>query len=136
MSAASLALRQALHAGLNGYAPLAALLGGPKVFDEPPRTVAFPYVTLGDAETSDWSTATETGHEHRLVLHVWSRQGGQREAQLIAAEIMAALEVLDLDPLGQRLVNLRFATSDIRRDEDGRTWHGVVRFRAVTEPVA
>ena len=33
-----------------------------------------------------------------------------------------------------RLFNLRFATADIRREADGRTWHGIVRFRAVTEP--
>ena len=136
MSVASLALRQALHAGLNGFAPLMALLGGPKVFDEPPRSVVFPYVTLGDAQTSDWSTDTSTGHEHSVLIHIWSRQGGQTEAHLIAGELVAALETVGLDPVGQRLVNLRFATADIRREDDGRTWHGVVRFRAVTEPAA
>jgi hypothetical protein len=136
MSVASLALRQALHAGLNGFAPLTDLLGGPKVFDEPPRSVAFPYVTLGDAQTNDWSTDTSAGHEHTVLLHIWSRQGGQKEAHLIAGELVAALETIILDPAGQRLVNLRFATADIRREQDGRTWHGVVRFRAVTEPTA
>lgn len=135
MTAASLALRRTLHAALNAHAPLVAALGGPKVFDEPPRTVAFPYVTMGDARTSDWSTATSTGHEHALTLHVWSRQGGQSEAHAVAGEIVAALETVPLDPAGHRMVNLRFATADIRRDADGRTWHGVVRFRAVTEEV-
>ena len=134
MSVASLALRRSLHDLLNAHMPLVAALGGPKVYDEPPRSVAFPYVTLGDARTTDWSTGDSTGHEHALTLHVWSRQGGQSEAHVVAGEVMSALETVPLAPLGQRVVNLRFATADIRREEDGRTWHGVVRFRAVTEP--
>ncbi|WP_439576204.1 DUF3168 domain-containing protein, partial [Phreatobacter sp.] len=131
---ATLALRQSLHQGLAGHAPLAAVLGGAKIFDEAPRAAEFPYVTLGDAQVSDWSTGSSTGQEHSLTLHVWSRQGGQAEAHLIAGEIIAALEEVPLDPAGHRLVNLRFATADIRREADGRTWHGLVRFRAVTEP--
>jgi len=134
MSIASLALRRSLHDLLNAHGPLVAALGGPKVYDEPPRSVAFPYVTLGDARTTDWSTGDSAGHEHALTLHVWSRQGGQSEAHVVAGEVMSALETVPLTPLGQRVVNLRFATADIRREDDGRTWHGVVRFRAVTEP--
>jgi hypothetical protein len=98
MAAASLALRRALHDGLVGHAPLVAALGGPKIWDEPPRTAAFPYVTLGEARVSDWSTGSSTGHEHALTLHVWSRQGGQTEAQVVAGEIIAALEQVSLAP--------------------------------------
>jgi hypothetical protein len=134
MAPASLALRRALRDGLVGHAPLVEVLGGPKIWDEPPRDAAFPYVTLGEARVTDWSTGSSSGHEHALTLHVWSRQGGQTEAQVVAGEIIAALEQVPIEPVGQRLVNLRFATADIRREEDGRTFHGVVRFRAVTEP--
>jgi hypothetical protein len=134
MTPASLALRRALRDGLVGHAPLVEVLGGPKIWDEPPRDAAFPYVTLGEARVTDWSTGSSSGHEHALTLHVWSRQGGQTEAQVVAGEIIAALEQVPIEPVGQRLVNLRFATADIRREDDGRTFHGVVRFRAVTEP--
>lgn len=41
-----------------------------------------------------------------------------------------------LAPQGHRLVNLRFALADIRREADGRTYHALVRFRAVTEPLS
>jgi Protein of unknown function (DUF3168) len=47
------------------------------------------------------------------------------------------LQALDDAPLNladHRLVNLRFALADVRRDADGRTYHALVRFRAVTEP--
>lgn len=134
MAPASLALRRALRDGLLAHAPLVAALGGPKIWDEPPRDAAFPYVTLGEARVTDWSTGSSSGHEHALTLHVWSRQGGQTEAQVVAGEIVAALEQVPLSPAGHRLVNLRFATADIRREDDGRSFHGVVRFRAVTEP--
>jgi hypothetical protein len=35
---------------------------------------------------------------------------------------------------GVRLVNLRHEFSEVRRDADGETSRGLVRFRAVTEP--
>jgi len=34
---------------------------------------------------------------------------------------------------GHRLINLRHEYSEVRRDNDGETFHGIVRFRAVTE---
>ncbi len=36
-----------------------ALLGGPKVYDEPPASAAFPYVTLGEARVGDFSAGDE-----------------------------------------------------------------------------
>ncbi|MBB5046533.1 glutathionyl-hydroquinone reductase [Rhodopseudomonas rhenobacensis] len=32
------------------------------------------------------------------------------------------------------MVHLRFVLADIRREADGRSYHALVRFRAVTEP--
>jgi hypothetical protein len=39
----------------------------------------------------------------------------------------------DLTLSGHRLVNLRHESSEARRDSDGETFHGIARFRAVTE---
>lgn len=135
MPTAATALRAAIHDALVADGTLAALLGGPRVYDEVPQTAVFPYVTLGEARIADASTGSEQGYEHQLTLHAWSRQGGHREAHLIAG---ALLNVLDDAPLAldaHRLVNLRFALADVRRESDGRTYHALVRFRAVTEPV-
>jgi len=88
MSTAAAALRAAIHDALIADGPLAALLGGPKVYDEPPRGAAFPYVTLGEARVSDFSAGGEPGEEHQLTLHAWSRQGGHREAHLIAGALL------------------------------------------------
>ena len=134
MSTAAAALRAAIHDALVADSALTALLGGQKVYDEPPKSVVFPYVTLGDARVDDYSTGSDPAEEHRLTLHAWSRQGGHREAHLIAGALLQALDDAPLTPEGHHLVNLRFSVADIRREADGRTYHAVVRFRAVTEP--
>lgn len=131
---AALALRQALHDRLVSDAPLTALLGEARIHDTPPSTVAFPFVTLGEALVADWSTATEGGTEQSLTLHAWSRAGGRREALAIAAAVQQALHDAPLALVGHRLANLRATTAEVRREGDGRTFHALVRFRAVTEP--
>jgi hypothetical protein len=133
--AASAALRAAVHDALAADAALTSLLGGPKVYDEPPRSAAFPYVTLGETRVADFSAGDDRGEEHQLMLHAWSRQGGHKEAHLIAGALLQALDDAPLALADHRLVNFRFAVADVRREADGRTYHALVRFRAVTEPV-
>jgi hypothetical protein len=138
-TAASAALRAAVHDALSAHAPLTTLLGGARIYDEPPRAAAFPYVTLGEMRVADFSTGTGEGQEscleHALTLHAWSRQGGHNEAHLIAGALLTALDDAPLTLADHRLVNFRFAVADVRREPDGRTYHAVVRFRAVTEPM-
>ena len=134
MSASAVALRAAIRDTLAADTPLISLLGGAKIYDEPPRDAALPYVTLGEDVIADASTATEPGDEHALTLHAWSRQGGHREAHLIAGALLEALVDAPLVLDGHRLANLRFIVADVRREGDGRTYHGLVRLRAVTEP--
>lgn len=134
MPAASTALRAAIHAALVADGAVNAALGGAKIYDEPPRNAAFPYVTLGDARVIDVSADLAPMQEHQLTLHAWSRQGGHKEAHVIAGALLSALDDAPLSPAGHRLVNLRFAIADIRREADGRTYHALLRFRAITEP--
>jgi hypothetical protein len=134
VAAACVALRAAIHAALVADTALGAALGGAHVHDEPPRDAAFPYVTLGEARVTDVSGDGGVTQEHQLTLHAWSRQGGHREAHVITGALLQALDDAPLAPIGHRLVNLRFAIADIRREPDGRTYHALVRFRAVTEP--
>jgi hypothetical protein len=135
MSTAAAALRAAIHDALNADGALTALLGGEKVYDEPPKAAAFPYVTLGEARVANFAAGDDPGEEHQLTLHVWSRQGGHREAHLVTGAVMQALDDAPLSLGAHRLVNLRFALADVRRETDGRTYHALVRFRAVTEPM-
>jgi hypothetical protein len=133
--AASAALRAAVHDALIADAGLVSVLGGPRVNDEAPRGALFPYVTLGESRIANFSAGSEPSEEHQLTLHAWSRQGGHREAHMITGALMQALDSAPLTLAGHHLVNFRFAVADVRRESDGRTYHALVRFRAVTEPI-
>jgi hypothetical protein len=49
--------------------------------------------------------------------------------------LRSVLHARDLTLDGHRLVNLRHELSEARREADGETYHGIVRLRAVTEPL-
>ncbi len=134
MSRGGWALREALYTALTGDTALQALIGNPaRVHDDVPPDAAFPFVTFGDADASDWSTKESLGAEHTVTLHAWSRYEGHKEAQQILETIEALLHDANLTLTGHALVNLRFVSSGIVRDPDGATAHGFIRFRAVTE---
>lgn len=134
-ASASWALQKAIHEALAADAALIAVLGGTRIHDDPPQDGPFPFVSLGQTSAVDWGTGTEDGEEHTVTLHVWSRQGGKKEAQAIMAAIRTVLHQASLTLGNHRLVNLRHEFSDARRDADGETMHGTVRYRAVTEPL-
>ena len=135
MASASFALQKAIFSKLTTDAGVLAVLGGARVYDEVPVRAEFPYVTFGQTTERDWSTSTEAGQEHIFTLHVWSRGRGRREADEILSAAGAALHNQVLTLAGYKLINLRHEFTDARRDPDGETFHGVSRYRAVTEPV-
>lgn len=129
----TIALRKAIRDHLLADATLASLLGGARVFDEAPRGTEPPYVTFGDARARDWSTATDIGAEHAIVLDAWSSQHGAREALAIAERARELLDDAALTPTGHHLVSLRFVQLETRRENQGRFARASLRFRAVTE---
>lgn len=133
MGNAAWALQQAVYAALANDAPLVALLDGARIYDVVPTRAEFPYVTFAQTAERDWSTGDEAGGEHGLTLHVWSRGGGRKQTLAIVAALRAVLHEAELSLSGFRLINLRHEVSEARRDGDGETFHGIVRFRAVTE---
>ncbi len=136
MSRASWALQQAVFAELAVNLDVQSLLGNPpRIYDAVPRGSAFPYAVIGDGEENDWSTASDTGSEHILAIHVWSRAGGHREAKEIAEAIRGALDGAALALAGETLIDIRFLSADYARESDGETWAARLRFRAVTEAV-
>lgn len=133
MSAASYALRASLITALKASASLITLLGGEKIFDETPASTAFPYIHVGSWEVKDWSTDTDFGHEHRVTLIAYARNGGKAEVERISEEVLHILDDMPLTLTGHRLVNIRFTTAEFKREKDGRTVQAVMRMRAVTE---
>ena len=117
MSGAAPALQQAVFELLAADAELAALLGGARVYDGPPRNAAAPYAHLGELTERDWSTATEAGVEISFAVVAWSREPGRAEALTIAERMRALLHDAALDVEGFRLANLRHVGTETARAE-------------------
>ncbi|MGE3064761.1 MAG: DUF3168 domain-containing protein [Hyphomicrobiaceae bacterium] len=128
-------LQKAVFAALAADAALSGLVGD-RIYDDVPQSTAFPYLAFAQVQARDWSTGTETGEEHVLLLHVWSRAAGRGEAHAVVAAIRDVLHDAALTLDGHRLVQLRHEQSDVRRDPAGETVQGIVRLRALTEPLA
>jgi len=134
MASAAWALQQAIFSALSADAGLVALLGGARVYDDVPARGDFPYVTFAQSVEREAGTGSDAGSEHSVALNVWSRGAGRKQVHEIMGRLRDALHDSALPLTGYRLVNLRHELSETRRNADGETYHGVVRFRAVTEP--
>ncbi|MEM9169944.1 MAG: DUF3168 domain-containing protein [Pseudomonadota bacterium] len=127
-------LQKAVYDALLADAAFAALIGDPpRLYDAPPRDVAYPYVILGEARVKDWP-GVDGGLEHELRLQTYSRHEGRRE---VKAVLNAAYDVLHDAALtldGAALVACRFVFSDIFPRAETGVYQGVARYRAVTTP--
>ncbi len=129
------ALLAAMRGALLANAALQTLVGE-RIHDDPPPDASFPYVTLGRVESRPADAAASAAIEHAITLHAWSRHGGRAEALNIIAALRGALHNAPLDVTDHRLVLLLATFSDVFRSGDGRTTHGILRLRALTEPWA
>ncbi|MCB1442175.1 MAG: DUF3168 domain-containing protein [Methyloceanibacter sp.] len=135
MTAASWELQRSIYQTLSNAPALTSLLGGAHIFSNPPQGEALPYITLGQTVNLDWSTGSEDGTEHSLTLHVWSRADSAQEVHEIIDTLKTLLHDQPLTLQDHDLVNLRHEFTEARIDPDGETMHGIVRYRAVTEPL-
>ena len=124
-------LQKALYETLSGDTALTALVTG--IFDHVPQEQDYPYVTFGDYTATDWSTNTTSGIEYLLTLHVWSREGGRRQATAICENIYRLLHDAAITVPLHKLVLIRMTSSTITVENDGATYHASMRFKAMLE---
>ena len=129
MSDHSLELQKSIFNVLDGDSTLQNLVTD--VYDFVPENTVFPYVKVGEETSIDNGTKTLQGNEHTLVIHTFSRYRGSKEVKEIMSRIYALLHESSLSVSGASLVNLRFEFSDVIKENDGFTSHGLQRFRAV-----
>lgn len=133
MTSAGFELQKAIFSKLAADTATLTALGGARIYDDVPARTEFPFITFGQSTERDWSTGTDEGAEHLVTLHVWSRGHGRKETEAVILAARQALHDQALTLAGHRLINLRHEFSEARRDSDGETFHGIARFRAVTE---
>ena len=60
-AASSWAIERGIYQTLANSTDVTALLGGARIYDDPPQAAALPYINLGQSELRDWSTGSEDG---------------------------------------------------------------------------
>ena len=129
MSVGQFQLQTAIYTALNVSAITTTLSCG--VYDEVIEGNTYPFITLGEETTIDYSTKTQTGGETTINIQIWSQYKGSKQTKEIMDKVHDLLHDSNLSVTGFNLINLRFEYSDIMRDPDGITRHGVMRFRAI-----
>lgn len=128
MSGATAAVQAALVATLRGHSPLADTAGG--IFLGPPARAAYPYVAIGGAASGDWSHKTASGREHRLTVSVWDDDASR--AMRLSGEIEGAIEAMERDVEGHRIVSLTLVRTRMLRERGDGPWAAIVEYRART----
>jgi hypothetical protein len=126
-------LRKSINQALKASSDLAALLGGVRIYVRPPEPAGFPFITLGQSALRDFSASSEDGADQRLTVHVWSPFGGKKHMQDIIKAVRTSLSDWPL-AAGRERITLNHEFSEARLDPEGDSFHGIIRYRATTEP--
>jgi len=98
------------------------------IYDFVPEGTAFPYVKVGDQTMVDDGTKNKKGNDFTLMIHTFSRYRGSKEIKEIMSLVYDVLHESSLSVSGA-FNNMRFEFSDIIKENDGLTTHGMQRFR-------
>ncbi|MGL5839513.1 MAG: DUF3168 domain-containing protein, partial [Sphingorhabdus sp.] len=126
MSDAVETLQTALVAALETHPVLAEELSG--VYDGPPPRAGFPYASINDGLSSDWSTKTALGREIRIGLTIWDDGESATKLHQLMGHVEDAVAALPRDLTGWRIASCVFLRSFVARNPAG-AWAGVVDYR-------
>ena len=125
---ASLGVQKLLAAAL---ADVPAVTG---IYDGPPADAVAPYLVIGADIVTDWSTKTETGHEHRIGVTAWDAGPGTGRAKTIMGAVETALAGLAGLRDGHLIISTRLLRTLVLTDPEGWT-QGIIEFRVRTRAV-
>ena len=129
MSVGQFNLQSALYTALNVSAITDTLSCA--VVDEPEANQSYPFIAIGDDRADDYSTKDLDGADYQVNIDIWSQYKGAKECKQIMDKIHDLLHDSSISVSGFNLINMRLEYSDILRDPDGVTRHGVMRFRVI-----
>lgn len=114
-----------------------------RIYDDPPNqpdgmpNSEFPYITIGDDTLVPWDTDGSLGVSATITIHVWSRKNGRKEAKDILGQLYTALnrQAANLSATGYTFIDCLHEYSEVVEEVDGKTRHGITRFRITMEKV-
>jgi hypothetical protein len=126
-------LQKAVYNALTANSALMAVISG--VYDWVPETAAYPLVSIGSGRSIPFDTCTSNGQEHVIEVHVWSQKQGRKEAKDVQSLVYNVLHKAALSVTGHQAILCLQEFSEVTKDPDGYTHHGVQRFRVITEDI-
>jgi hypothetical protein len=131
----AVALQNGLYQKLENDAELMAMIVGiydnPTQVPDPDDNSQFPFITISDAVLTPWDDDHDEGTDATFTVHVWSRASHALEAKAIQDRVKRILHRQKLPILGNLTVGMDYVRSDVQRDADGFTRHGVQDFRII-----
>lgn len=135
MNDSQIEVQQAIYEALAADWALSDIING--VYDTVPDGAPLPLITIGEFTSVDDSTMSIPGQNHTVTIHSWSEGESRLELKTIMAEVIRILHDQEItlggSPQIHHLINIRWEFSETFKDPDGRTLHGVQRFRIVTD---
>lgn len=133
MSMTASYLQKEVYKTLNSDSTITALIGVDNIFDHEIKDAQYPYVSIENWQTLDWSTDGDLGEEHLFNILIFEDKSGRKSLQNIARKVILSLHDQSLSLDVGRLINLRFENTFF--DEEGRNKLQIVRikFRAKVE---
>jgi len=89
----------------------------------------FPYVVIGNDTSRPFDTDDTVGANVTVTLHFWSRASGMKELKEIMGDTYSLLNRSELAASGAVVVDCLYEFGQTMVDPDGRTRHGVQRYR-------
>ena len=86
-------------------------------------------IVLGDTRSRGWKSATSTGQNHEITLHI---HGLGSTVRKISSAIVALLHDADLEIPGHTLTDLQFQWSETRFLRKSKSYHCLMAFKGVT----
>jgi hypothetical protein len=134
MATPELEIQGAIVARLKADPAVTALVNG-RIYDSVPASAAFPYVSIGPVDAVFDGAVCIDGLLVAQQIDCWSRGVGFPEVKKIVDAVRAALHDREAEmPLATNgMAYFEHQNTQIRRDPDGLTSHGILLFEAAVE---
>jgi hypothetical protein len=132
MKDAQIPVQAAIYAALTANSYISTNNIG--VYDMVPKGTSTPFITIGDMTTVDNSTMGIFRQTISLMIHSWDQDLSQLKLKTMMGAI---LDTLHDQPLtlssGHYVSIIRYMSSQVLKDPDGLTVHGIQKFNINVE---
>lgn len=127
------ALQAMVYQRLMSHGAVSALVGA-RIYDAPPLTAAYPFVSIGDGTVVPDDAECIAGRNETLQIDCWSNaQDGKREAKALVDAVKAALHGYDGTMATGALISIEVVLMRVMDDPDPSLKHGVIQIEALIE---